>query len=305
VLVGPCSIHDPQAALDYAKKLAPLAQQHSSDLQVIMRVYFEKPRTTVGWKGLISDPELNGTFQVQKGLQMARQILLDVNNLGLPAGTEFLSPITADYIADLVAYGAIGARTTESQAHREMASSLGMPIGFKNATSGDVQVAVDAIGAAKAAHSFVGTNKRGRPAIVRGEGNPHCHLILRGGSQGPNFEASHIRDAEAKLKGKSCIVVDCSHGNSFKKHENQPKAATNIAEQIRHGNRSIMGIMVESNLVEGAQSLKPGVTDPATLVYGQSVTDACVDVDCTVAILDTLAQAVRDRRKLYGQLDMQ
>jgi len=297
VLVGPCSIHDTEAALDYAAKLAPLASQYEEDLVVVMRVYFEKPRTTVGWKGLISDPDMNGTFQVGKGLQAARKLLLDINNMGLSAGTEFLSSATADYFSDLVSYGAIGARTTESQTHREMASGLGMPVGFKNATSGDVQVAVDAIGSAKAAHSYLGSNTRGRPAVIQTGGNPHSHLILRGGAHGPNYEASHVRDAEAKLKGKSCIVVDCSHGNSNKQHENQPKVADNIAQQIMHGNRSVMGVMIESHLVAGNQSLKPGVTDPKTLVYGQSVTDACIDFDTTADVLANLASAVQARRR--------
>jgi len=297
VLVGPCSIHDPEAAMDYAQKLMPLANKHAEDLVVVMRVYFEKPRTTVGWKGLISYPDLNGTFNVGKGLRTARKLLLDVNNMGLPAGTEFLSAVTADYISDLVSYGAIGARTTESQVHREMASGLGMPVGFKNATSGDVQVAVDAIGAAKAKASFLGTNKRGRPAVINTDGNPHSHLILRGGSKGPNFAKEFIVEAEGKLKGKTSICVDCSHGNSNKKHENQPLVATDIAQQITDGNTSITGVMIESHLVEGAQKLSPGQTDPTTLVYGKSVTDACINMANTVECLEVLAKAVRARRE--------
>lgn len=298
VLIGPCSVHCPKAAIDYAKWLLPLARQHQNELVVLMRVYFEKPRTTVGWKGLISDPDLNGSFNVGKGLKLARALLLDCAEMGLLSGTEFLAPNTCDYISDLVSYGAIGARTTESQCHREMASNLGMPVGFKNGTSGDIQVAADAIIAAKASNTFLASDMEGKPAVMVSDGNPGAHLILRGGKSGTNFDAASVADAYTKLKESSRIVVDCSHGNSNKKHKNQPLVASDIAQQIAAGNRSIMGVMVESHLVEGNQSLNPGKTDPTSLTYGQSVTDACVGLEDSENLLRELAEAVQSRRRV-------
>jgi len=297
VLIGPCSVHDPKAAVEYAKWLQPFAEKYKDELVVCMRVYFEKPRTTVGWKGLMSDPDLNGEYDIGRGLHMARQLLLDCNELGLICGTEFLAPNTADYIEDLVCYGAIGARTTESQCHREMASNLRMPVGFKNGTSGDIQVAADAITAAKAAGRFLGAGMDGKPDMIDAPGNPGSHLILRGGKTGTNFDAESIATAHAVLKGNSRIVVDCSHGNSSKKHKNQPIVAADIGRQIREGNQSIMGIMVESNLVEGNQGLKPGKTDVSTLQHGQSVTDACIGLADSEALLHELAEAVKARRE--------
>jgi len=295
VLVGPCSIHDSKAALEYAAKLLPLAKKHSRHLVVVMRAYFEKPRTTVGWRGLISDPHLDGSCDIATGLRTARQLLLDINELGMPCGTEFLNPVTAHYISDLIAYGTIGARTTESQIHREMAAGLGMPVGFKNATSGEVQVAVDAIRAAAAELWSIGTNKRGKPSIVHGAGNRHGHLILRGGAGGPNFSASHVAEATARLEGTP-LVIDCSHGNSLKKHQKQHLVAKDAAEQISKGCTKIIGVMLESNLVAGNQTFKPGQTNPDELQYGQSVTDACIDMMSTTEVLDMLAKAVQERR---------
>merc|ERR1712086_941860 len=237
-----------------------------------MRVYFEKPRTTVGWKGLMSDPDLDGGCDMAKGIKLARALLMDVSEMGLLAGTEFLAPNTCDYMGDLVSYGAIGARTTESQCHREMASNLRMPVGFKNGTSGDIQVAADAITAAKAAGRFLGAGMDGKPDMIDAPGNLGSHLILRGGKTGTNFDAESIATAHAVLKGNSRIVVDCSHGNSSKKHKNQPIVAADVGRQIREGNQSIMGVMIESNLIEGNQGLKPGKTDVSTLQHGQSVT---------------------------------
>jgi 3-deoxy-7-phosphoheptulonate synthase len=298
VLIGPCSVHDPKAAIEYAKWLKPLADQYCNELIVVMRVYFEKPRTTVGWKGLMSDPDLDGGCDMAKGIKLARALLMDVSEMGLLAGTEFLAPNTCDYISDLVSYGAIGARTTESQCHREMASRLGMPVGFKNGTSGDVQVAADAITAAKAPGKFLGSDLDGLPAVLETEGNPGSHLILRGGKTGTNFDAESVAAAHAIMKQAARIVVDCSHGNSSKKHKNQPIVAADIASQIRAGNQSIMGVMIESNLVEGNQGLKPGKTDVSTLMYGQSVTDACIDLADSKAVLENLAEAVQARRCL-------
>lgn len=298
VLIGPCSVHDPKAAIEYAQWLKPLADQYRNELIVVMRVYFEKPRTTVGWKGLMSDPNMDGGCDMAKGMTLARALLMDVSEMGLLAGTEFLAPNTCDYISDLVSYGAIGARTTESQCHREMASRLGMPVGFKNGTSGDVQVAADAITAAKAPGKFLGCDLQGSPAVLETEGNPGSHLILRGGKTGTNYDAESVAAAHATMKQAARIVVDCSHGNSSKKHKNQPIVAADVAAQIRAGNQSVMGVMVESNLVEGNQSLKPGKTDVATLVYGQSVTDACIDLSDSEALLQNLAEAVQVRRCL-------
>jgi len=298
VIVGPCSIHDPKCAMEYAQKLAPLVQQHSKELVVIMRVYFEKPRTTVGWKGLINDPNLDGSYNINKGLRMARQLLVDVNELGVPAGTEFLDTISPQYTADTIAWGAIGARTTESQLHRELASGLSCPIGFKNGTSGAMQIAVDAIRAAACPHYFMGVTHQGLAGIVGTKGNPYCHIIHRGGSDGPNYSAEHVKSTNAqlaKVKLPEKIMIDCSHANSSKKHENQPIVAKDIAEQLSKGEKSIFGVMLESNINEGRQDLVEGQADK--LKYGVSITDACISWDTTVETLQVLADGVKARRK--------
>jgi len=297
VIVGPCSIHDPVAAMDYARRLKPLAEKFANELLVVMRVYFEKPRTTVGWKGLINDPDLNGSYHINKGLRTARKILLDINELGLPAACEFLDTISPQFTADLVSWGAIGARTTESQIHRELASGLSCPIGFKNGTDGNVQIAIDAVRAAAHQHSFLGVTKQGLAAIVNTKGNDSCHIILRGANTGPNYSAEHVgRAAEALSKAKLLprVMVDCSHGNSQKDHNNQPKVAEELAKQISSGSTAVMGVMIESNIVAGRQDLG---TDPTQLVYGQSITDACVDLETTEKMLATLAQAKDALRK--------
>lgn len=294
VVMGPCSIHDVKAAKEYAKKLKAKRDQYAADLEIVMRVYFEKPRTTVGWKGLINDPELDGSFQINKGLRMAREVLLDVNQMGLPAGTEFLDMITPQYIADLVSWGAIGARTTESQIHRELSSGLSCPVGFKNGTDGNVKIAVDAINAAQHPHHFLSVTKEGRSAIVTTTGNEDCHVILRGG-KAPNYDAQSV-EAAAEAIGKSGlaarIMIDASHGNSSKIPKNQVGVCQSIADQLANGDRRIMGVMVESHLVEGRQDLVPG----QQLTYGQSITDGCVGWDDSEAVLETLAQGVRKRR---------
>lgn len=295
VIVGPCSVHHPEAALDYAAKLKAAADELAGDLFVVMRTYFEKPRTTVGWKGLINDPDLDGRFSINKGLRVARGFLRDVVELGLPTGMEFLDPITPQFVADLVAWGAIGARTTESQVHRELASGLSMPVGFKNGTGGDVQIAVDAIRSAAHPHHFLSVTKQGLAAIVTTRGNPQCHLILRGGSSGPNYDKSSVDTAVSALEAsalKPTVMVDCSHANSGKRHENQPKVAEVIAAQIAAGSRAITGIMLESFLVAGRQEPVPG----QPLTYGQSITDACMAWDATLPVLHSLAAAVRSRR---------
>jgi 3-deoxy-7-phosphoheptulonate synthase len=295
-IVGPCSIHDPASALEYARKLKPVADRLARDLLVVMRVYFEKPRTTVGWKGLINDPKLDGSFQVNTGLRLARQLMLDVNAAGLAIGTEFLDTTLGQYYADLVSWGAIGARTTESQIHRELASGLSMPVGFKNRTDGDLQVAVDAIVSARHPHCFPSLTREGAPAILATTGNPDCHLVLRGGTHsGPNFDASHIRRAADLLTGagaRPVVMVDCSHGNSGKQPDRQPAVAADVAAQIAGGSRSILGVMLESNLVGGAQKHEPG----KPLVPGQSITDACLSFDATLPVLEALAAAVVTRR---------
>ena len=295
VVVGPCSIHDPVAAVEYAGRLARVASALSSELCVVMRVYFEKPRTTVGWKGLINDPHLDGTFKINEGLRAARQILLDVIALGLPTGCEFLDPISPQYISELVCWGAIGARTTESQVHRELASGLSMPLGFKNGTGGDVQMAIDAVAAASWPHRFLGVTEDGVAAIVATRGNPDCHVILRGGRRGPNYDVASVARALAALAAagqRERIMIDARHGNSQKDHTRQPQVARDIAAQIAAGERGIVGVMLESFLIAGRQELQ----DPARLVYGQSVTDACIDWDTTAATLHDLADAVRARR---------
>jgi 3-deoxy-7-phosphoheptulonate synthase len=294
VVVGPCSVHDPAAALDYARQLAPLAEKHRAELDIVMRVYFEKPRTTVGWKGLINDPGLDGTFDVQRGLRIARTLLFDVLNTGLPVGCEFLEPISPQYIADTVSWGAIGARTPESQVHRQLASGLSMPVGFKNATSGDVQAAIDGCITAASSHVFFGVDEDGRAAAVSTAGNPDCHVILRGGQAGPNYGATDVRDALALLHKAELperLVIDASHGNSGKDHIRQAVVASEIAEQIAAGQAGIAGVMLESFLVAGRQDL-----GDTPLTYGQSVTDACMGWDTTTEVLAELAGAVRSRR---------
>jgi 3-deoxy-7-phosphoheptulonate synthase len=295
VVVGPCSVHDPEAALEYARRLAPLARDLAPDLMIAMRVYFEKPRTTTGWKGLINDPHLDGSGDVNTGLRLARKLLLEVLELGLPVGCEFLDPITPQYIADTVSWGAIGARTTESQTHRQLASGLSMPIGFKNRTDGDVGVAVDACRAGAAAHTFAGVEESGMPAVFTTSGNPDCHIILRGGKGAPNYTAEPIAAALERMRDAGLaerVIVDASHDNSNKDHERQPQVAAAIAAQVADGDSAIVGVMLESFLVAGNQP----VGDGRDLVYGQSITDKCMDWETTVGVLDGLAAAVRARR---------
>jgi 3-deoxy-7-phosphoheptulonate synthase len=295
VVVGPCSIHDADAALDYARRLAPLAAELADDLFIVMRVYFEKPRTTVGWKGLVNDPHLDGSFAVNDGLHLARQLLLNVIALGLPAGCEFLDPITPQFIADAVAWGAIGARTTESQVHRNLASGLSMPVGFKNGTGGDVQMAIDALKAASYPHQFMSVTEQGVAAIVVTRGNTDTHVILRGGTSGPNFAHESVQSTLAALSANGLpprVMIDASHGNSGKDFQRQPLVAAAIAEQVANGEQSIIGVMLESFLVAGRQDF----TDRDALVVGQSVTDACMGWDMTVPVLRDLADAVCARR---------
>ncbi|MDG2410577.1 MAG: 3-deoxy-7-phosphoheptulonate synthase [Halioglobus sp.] len=294
VIVGPCSIHDPAAALDYAGRLQKAAAQLSDDLFMVMRVYFEKPRTTVGWKGLINDPDLDNSFNINKGLHLARQLLLDLAEMGLPAGTEYLDLISPQYYADLVSWGAIGARTTESQTHRELTSGLSCPVGFKNATDGDMQVAVDAINSASQPHHFLSVTKQGRSAIFQTAGNEDCHIILRGGKQ-PNYDMFSVEDAERMLSTAGLparIMIDASHANSRKVPARQVDVTRDIATQIGRGNRSIVGLMLESNLEEGRQSVVEG----QPLIYGQSITDACMGWESTSYLLQELAAAARMRR---------
>ncbi len=293
VMVGPCSIHDPVAAIDYAGRLAEARRKYADDLLLIMRVYFEKPRTTVGWKGLINDPFMDGSYNINSGLRMARGLLLRLAEMGVPAATEFLDVITPQYICDLIAWGAIGARTTESQVHRELASGLSMPIGFKNGTSGSVQIAVDGVVSAAHPHCFLSVTKQGVSAIVSTSGNDACHLILRGSSQGPNFSAEHVKKAWAiqqKAGIDNRIMIDCSHGNSHKKWQEQHLVAEDVAAQLAAGEDNIGSVMIESNIHSGNQKC----VEP--LQYGVSITDACVDWEGTVAMLDTLAEGVRRRR---------
>ncbi len=298
VIIGPCSIHDPLAAMEYAHKLRALRERYSDTLEVVMRVYFEKPRTTVGWKGLINDPGLDETYRIDEGLRIARQLLLDINKLGLPAGGEFLDTISPQYIGDLISWGAIGARTTESQVHRELASGVSAPIGFKNGTDGNIRIATDAIQSASRSHHFLGVHKNGQVAIVATNGNPDCHVILRGGKT-PNYDAESVTAACKQLEAQqlnSSLMVDCSHANSSKQHERQIDVANDIAGQIRSGSRQIFGVMVESHLKAGTQKFSAGKDDPAKLVYGQSITDACIGWDDSEAVLATLSNAVAARR---------
>jgi 3-deoxy-7-phosphoheptulonate synthase len=301
VVIGPCSIHDPAAALEYARRLAVERARHADTLEIVMRVYFEKPRTTVGWKGLINDPDLDESYHIDKGLHLARRLLCDINALGLPAGTEFLDLITPQYIADLVAWGAIGARTTESQSHRELASGLSCPVGFKNGTDGNVKIAVDAVLAAARPHHFMAVTKHGRTAIAATAGNEDCHVILRGGKL-PNYDAASVDSACSALAKAGIaerLMIDASHANSAKQPENQPRVVADIAAQLEGGETRIHGVMVESHLVAGRQDLAPG----CELIYGQSITDGCIGWDTTVDVLDRLAKAVRVRReRVAGQV---
>ncbi len=299
VVIGPCSIHDPIAALDYARQLKAQRDKYASRLEIVMRVYFEKPRTTVGWKGLINDPYLDESYRIHEGLRIARQVLVDINRLGLPAGSEFLDVISPQYIGDLIAWGAIGARTTESQVHRELASGLSAPIGFKNGTDGNLKIATDAIQAASQPHHFLSVHKNGQVAIVQTNGNSDCHVILRGGKT-PNYDAAGVAAAckELVAAGLACrLMIDCSHANSSKQHQRQVDVARDIAAQVAAGQRGIVGVMVESHLHPGAQQFTPGKDDPAKLAYGQSITDACIGWEDSLTVLEALSGAVVARRK--------
>ena len=295
VVIGPCSIHDPAAAIAYAEKLLPERKKHKDELEVLMRVYFEKPRTTVGWKGLINDPYLNGSFRINEGLRIARDLLVRINRTGLPSGCEFLDVISPQYIGDLVSWGAIGARTTESQVHRELASGLSAPVGFKNGTDGNVRIAVDAILAARQKHHFLSVHKSGQVAIVETRGNDDCHIILRGGKT-PNYDAASVRsacEALAREKLPERLMIDFSHANTSKQYRRQIEVAREVGSQVAAGSRAIVGVMVESNLVEGRQDLHPG----KPLKFGQSITDACIGWEVSVEVLDALAGAVKKRRQ--------
>ncbi len=295
VVIGPCSIHDPEAAVAYANKLNVERQKHQGELEVLMRVYFEKPRTTVGWKGLINDPYMNGSFRINEGLRIARDVLVRINHTGVPAGCEFLDVISPQYIGDLVSWGAIGARTTESQVHRELASGLSAPVGFKNGTDGNVKIAVDALLAARQKHHFLSVHKSGQVAIVETRGNEDCHIILRGGKT-PNYDAASVAAAceeLARAKLPERLMIDCSHANAAKQYQRQADVAADIAAQLGRGEERIVGVMVESNLVEGRQELTPG----KPLKFGQSVTDACLGWDDSTKVLEALAEGVRKRRK--------
>ncbi len=299
VVIGPCSIHDPAAALDYAKKLAEQRKKYAGTLEIVMRVYFEKPRTTVGWKGLINDPYLDESFRIDEGLRIARQLLIDINRLGLPAGSEFLDVISPQYIGDLIAWGAIGARTTESQVHRELASGLSAPIGFINGTVGNIRIATDAIQAAARGHHFLSVHKNGQVAVVQTNGNKDCHVILRGG-KAPNYDAASVSEACDALKASGLmptLMVDCSHANSSKQHEKQLEVARDIGGQIASGSQQVFGLMVESHLSAGAQKFTPGQDDSKALTYGQSITDACLGWGDSLAVLDGLSKAVTARRE--------
>jgi 3-deoxy-7-phosphoheptulonate synthase len=298
VVIGPCSIHDPGAALDYGRQLKEARDKYRDTLEIVMRVYFEKPRTTVGWKGLINDPYLDESFRIDEGLRIARQLLIEINRLGLPAGSEFLDVISPQYIGDLISWGAIGARTTESQVHRELASGLSAPIGFKNGTDGNIKIATDAIQAAARGHHFLSVHKNGQVAIVQTNGNRDCHVILRGG-KAPNYDAASVGAACRELEAAKlppALMVDCSHANSSKQHERQVVVAKDIAAQVAGGSRHIFGLMVESHLSGGAQKFSPGKDDPKALEYGKSITDACIGWGESLEVLEALAQSVKDRR---------
>ena len=298
VIIGPCSIHSPEAALDYARRLQPLREQFKDSLEIVMRVYFEKPRTTVGWKGLINDPYLDESYRIDEGLRIARQLLIDINRLGVPAASEFLDVISPQYIGDLISWGAIGARTTESQVHRELASGLSAPIGFKNGTDGNIRIATDAIQSASRGHHFLSVHKNGQVAIVRTNGNQDCHVILRGGKT-PNYDAASVAAACKELEAAklpATLMVDCSHANSSKQHEKQLDVARDVAAQVAGGSRSVFGLMIESHLTAGAQKFTPGKDDPSALEYGKSITDACLGWDASLQALAELSDAVKARR---------
>ncbi|ATZ46243.1 hypothetical protein BCIN_01g08780 [Botrytis cinerea B05.10] len=298
VVVGPCSLHDPSTAIEYAKRLKDLSDKLSSDLCIIMRAYLEKPRTTVGWKGLINDPDIDESFKINKGLRISRQLFCDLTSTGMPIATEMLDTISPQFLADLISLGAIGARTTESQLHRELASGLSFPVGFKNGTDGSLTVAIDAIGSAAAKHHFMGVTKQGLAAITRTSGNEHGFVILRGGTKGTNFDAENVKltkETLTKKDQKQAIMIDCSHGNSNKDHRNQPKVAQVVGDQLRAGEKSIIGVMIESNINEGNQ--KVPAEGPSGLKKGVSITDACINWESTVEVLEQLADAVRERRK--------
>lgn len=294
VIIGPCSIHDPKAAIEYAERLKPLKKRYKKQLEIVMRVYFEKPRTTIGWKGLLNDPHLDGTYNMNEGLRIGRKLLLNLTRMGMPTAVEFLDVISPQYLADLISWGAIGARTTESQVHRQLASGMSCPIGFKNGTNGNTQIAIDAIGSGKASHHFLSVTKFGHSAIVSTEGNEDCHIILRGGRE-PNYDQKSVDTVESALAKHNLpkkIMIDCSHANSQKQFKRQLTVAEDIAKQLADGNQSIFGVMIESNLVEGNQKL----IDKASLTYGQSITDACIGWNDSEAILATLANAVEKYR---------
>jgi 3-deoxy-7-phosphoheptulonate synthase len=299
LIMGPCSIHDPAAALEYARRLKVLRDQYADSLEIVMRVYFEKPRTTVGWKGLINDPYLDESFKIDEGLRIARQLLIEINKLGLPAGSELLDTISPQYIGDLIAWGAIGARTTESQVHRELASGISAPIGFKNGTDGNIKIATDAIQAASRGHHFLSIHKNGSVSVVQTKGNPDCHVILRGGKT-TNYDAASV-DAACKdlaaAKLPASLMVDCSHANSSKQHEKQLEVARDIAAQMSGGSKQIFGVMVESHLHGGAQKFTPGKDDPAQLEFGKSITDACLHWEDSLQVVQVLSDAVQARRK--------
>ncbi|KAI8137643.1 3-deoxy-7-phosphoheptulonate synthase [Fennellomyces sp. T-0311] len=297
VIVGPCSIHDVEAAKEYCGKLLEVKQRLAGELLIIMRAYFEKPRTTVGWKGLINDPDINNGYNINKGLRVGRKLLCDLTDSGMPVGVELLDTISPQYLADLISWGAIGARTTESQLHRELASGVSFPVGFKNGTDGNVRIAIDAIGSSSAPHHFLGVTKSGTVSITHTTGNPDCHIILRGANSGPNYSAEHVATAKAaleKAKLRPNVMIDCSHGNSNKDHNNQPLVSKNLGEQIIAGEEHIIGLMIESHLNAGKQSVP--AEGPANLKYGVSITDACVNFDTTVSMLEELAQAIKTRR---------
>ncbi|WEW59057.1 3-deoxy-7-phosphoheptulonate synthase [Emydomyces testavorans] len=301
VVVGPCSIHDPDTALEYARRLKTLSAKLKSDLCIIMRAYLEKPRTTVGWKGLINDPDIDGSFNINKGLRISRKLYADLNSLGVPIASEMLDTISPQYLADLISLGAIGARTTESQLHRELASGLSFPIGYKNGTDGNLGIAIDAIGAAAHPHHFLGVTKQGLAAITKTSGNEHGFVILRGANKGTNYDAESIAAARQELRKKGqreILMVDCSHGNSKKNHLNQPIVAKCVADQLRNGEKAIIGVMIESNMYEGNQKVPP--EGPSGLAKGVSITDACINWEMTVNVLEDLADAVRARRILRG-----
>eukprot|EP00834_Sanchytrium_tribonematis_P005386 NODE_323_length_9725_cov_0.840536.p3 type:complete len:365 gc:universal NODE_323_length_9725_cov_0.840536:5363-4269(-) len=303
VIVGPCSIHDTDAAIEYCKFLLPLKEKFKDELVICMRAYFEKPRTTVGWKGLINDPDLNESFQINKGLRVARKLLQDLTELGMPVGCELLDTISPQYLAEYISWGAIGARTTESQLHRELASGVSFPVGFKNGTDGRLNIAIDAIRASNCSHHFLGITMQGLAAITNTLGNPDCHIILRGGAKGTNFDSKSVKDATLELEKaglKSKLMIDCSHGNSSKDFRRQPVVLNDICEQISSGSDKVVGVMIESNLREGRQDLKSGKED---LEYGVSITDACVNLVTTEQMLGDLAQAVKSRRSKISLSD--